>query len=516
MAKPWSLQVGDINLTTGEEPTVAERPEPGMPFRIALLGNFSGRVGTAGPGLAERRPVPVDRDNFEEVLARFNVTVRLPAVGESADRVEIPIKELDDFHPDRLFQQLKVFEVLRGLRRRLANPTTFAAAAAEVRRWAPAKAAVEPTAKSKDPGAVSSTINPANLLEQMLGLEPSSSEAAAPPSDTTDWNALVAQIVQPYMVPGKDPRQPELIAHVDEATGAHMRAILHHPDFQDVEAAWRGVEFLVRRLETDGNLKVSLLDVSREELTADLAGADGKRLGALHKLLVEQSVGTAGGKPWAVIVGNFSFRSVPEDVLLLVRLARIAREAGSPFLAAGHPSIFGCASLAETPDPDDWQAPADAVGAEAWETLRRLPEAAYLGLAVPRFLLRLPYGTSASAADQFHFEEFPGPAPHEHLLWGNPAFACAVLLGQAFSQEGWAMRPGVIHEIGGLPAYTYREDGESMLKPCAEVLLVDRAVERILEAGLIPLRSVQASDEVRVAKFQSLASSQAPLAGRWR
>jgi len=517
MANPRSLQIGDINLTTGEEPVTAERTEPGTPFRMILLGDFSGRAGVAGPGLADRRPVQVDRDNFDEVLARYGVTLRIPPVAGDTGRIEIPVKELDDFHPDRLFQQLKVFEVLRELRRRLSNTSTFAAAAAEVRAWAPAMPAAEPARpQAKEPGAVAPGTSPANLLEQMLGLEPSSGEEAARSSDEPDWNSLVSQIVQPYMVPGKDPQQPELLALVDEATGAHMRSILHHPDFQAIEAAWRAVYFLVRRLETDSSLKVYLLDVAKEELAADLAGADSQRAGGLHKLLVAQTVGTPGGQPWAVVVGNYTFGSSPEDILLLLRLARVVRQAGAPFLAAAQPRIFGCASLAQMPDPDDWQDPSATVGREAWETLRRLPEAAYIGLAVPRFLLRLPYGKSAGAAEQFHFEEFPGPAPHEHLLWGNPAIACALLLGQAFGQEGWALRPGVIDEIDGLPAYTYREEGESLLKPCAEVLLVDRAVERILDAGLIPLWSVQNSDVVRVPRFQSLASPQAPLAGRWR
>src|SRR5947208_1806983 len=102
MAKPSSLRFGGINLTTGGEDALPERPEPNTPFRIALLGNFSGRT-AAGTSLADRRPVPVDRDNFDEVLARFNVTIRVPVV---AGAIEIPVQELDHFHPDHLFQQL--------------------------------------------------------------------------------------------------------------------------------------------------------------------------------------------------------------------------------------------------------------------------------------------------------------------------------------------------------------------------------------------------------------------------
>jgi type VI secretion system protein ImpC len=508
MAKPRSLEFGGVNLSVGGEAAPPARPEPSMPFRILLLGHFSGRAADKASILAERRPLQVDRDNLEDVLGRYGVRAHIPIVGE-----DISIKELDDFHPERLFQQLKVFEALRGLRRRLSNPATFAAAAAEVRAWAPEKAAPSPV--SQDAPAVPTDMTPADLLDQMLSGAAPSGGAATTSSGEPNWNALVAQIVQPYVLPRTDPRQPELVALVDEATGAYLRSILHHPDFQAIEAAWRAVYFLVRRLDTDSNLKVYLLDVSREELAADLAGAESQRPSALHKFLVEQTVHTPGGQPWAVVVGNYTFASTSEDVLLLLRLARIVRQAGTPFLAAAHPSIFGCASLAETPDSDNWQSPAATAGCEAWDTLRRLPEAAYLGLAVPRFLLRLPYGKSTGTAEQFAFEEFPGPAAHEHLLWGNPAFACALLLGQSFSQEGWDMKPGLVEEIDGLPAYSYREDGESLLKPCAEVILADRAIERIVDAGLIPLRSVKGSDVVRVPLLQALASSAAPLAGRW-
>jgi type VI secretion system protein ImpC len=509
MAKSRSLEFGGVNLSVGGEATPPARPEPNTPFRILILGNFSGRAADRTSRPAERRPTQVDRANIEEVLARFDVRVHIPSVGE-----DIAIKELDDFHPDRLFQQLKVFEALRGLRRRLANSATFGEAAAEIRSWAPEKPAAQP--KTQEPTAPPPDMNPADLLDQMLAGAAPTSNSVTNSSGEPNWNALMAQIVQPYVLPRTDPQQPELVAQVDEATGAHLRSILHKPEFQAIEAAWRAVYFLVRRLDTDSSLKVYLLDVSREELAADLAGADGEGASALHKLLVEQTVHTPGGQPWAVVVGNYTFTSTPEDILFLLRLARVAREAAAPFLAAAQPSIFGCTSLAQTPDPDDWQPRAATVGHEAWETLRRLPEAAYLGLAVPRFLVRLPYGKSTGTAEQFAFEEFPGTVPHEHLLWGNPAFACVLLLGQAFCQEGWEMSPGVVDQIDGLPAYAYREAGEGLLKPCAEVVLVDRAVERIFEAGLVPLRSVQGSDIVQVPRFQSLATSGTPLAGQWQ
>ena len=173
--------------------------------------------------------------------------------------------------------------------------------------------------------------------------------------------------------------------------------------------------------------------------------------------------------------------------------------------------MLGCGSFAETLEPRRWH-PATA---DSWHALRRLPQATWLGLALPRFLLRLPYGKETGATEDFAFEEF-GPAPrHEHYLWANAGLACAYLLGEAFSESGWDLRPGEVSEISGLPMHTYRTDGESYLKPCAEALLSEHAAEAILDQGLMPLVSIKGSDAVRLIRFQSIAEPARALSGRW-
>ncbi|HYT92251.1 MAG TPA: type VI secretion system contractile sheath large subunit [Gemmataceae bacterium] len=502
MAKPWSLRIGDINLTAGT-PSPPGVPQEDTPFRIAILGNFSGTRG-ASSALANRRPIVVDRDNFDEVMAQFNVQVQLPA-GEP-----IRFRELDDFHPDRLFEQLELFETLRDLRRRLGNRSTFAAAAAEVRSWG-APAAPPPAEETAPPPPRDG----AQLLDEILGGGLAPAPAPAPGLGGTDWNAFLQQIVAPYAIPGADPDQARLIAQVDEATGAAMRAVLHDPAFQAVEALWRGVYFLVRRLNTDEGLKLCLIDVSKEELAADLGAAD-LSASATYKMLVERTVGTPGAHPWAALIAHYTLGATVEDAVLLARMGMVARAAGAPFLAAADSRLFGCTSLAQTPDADDWQANVAVEVKEVWAALRQTPQAAWIGLAAPRFLLRLPYGKAAGGMERFAFEELPEGAPHEGYLWGNPSVACALLLGEAFTRAGWGMRPGLVLDVTDLPAHVWNEDGESHLKPCAEVVLSERAYERILDAGVMPLLSVQGSDRVHLARFQSLAEPLAPLAGRWQ
>ena len=353
------------------------------------------------------------------------------------------------------------------------------------------------------------------VVERLHGVAAPAETRKAGPTES-DWGAYLRKVVSPYLVPGIGDEQAALTERVDEATGAQMRALLQHPAFQEVEAAWRAVHLLVRRLETDEGLRLYLLDLSKDELAADLAGADGLRATFTYRLLVEQTVGTPGAAPWAVLTGNYTFGLTAEDVLLLARMGLLAQAAGASFLAAADSRLFGCAALAATPDPDDWDAAPAGEAGEVWAALRGTPQARYLGLAAPRFLLRLPYGADASATEAFAFEELAADHPHDAYLWGNPAFACALLLGEAFNRAGWGLRPGMIQEIGSLPTHVHEEDGESLLQPCAEVVLRERAIERMLAAGVMPLLSIQGSDKVRLARFQSLAEPPTALAGRWQ
>ncbi|HVP48189.1 MAG TPA: type VI secretion system contractile sheath large subunit [Bryobacteraceae bacterium] len=503
MARPSSI--ANVEIETGERSQRATVQEPDSPFHIAVLGDFSGREnrGVMDRQLKGRTAVMIDRDNFEDMIARLAPELHLPLGGPDGPRIPIRFRELDDFHPDRIFEQLKIFQALRGTRERLNDRSTFDAAAAEVRSWSGGAA----PAATPAPGAPAqdiSRLSASELFEQAMSATESRSSAARPARALDDFQALLRDIVAPYAEPKPDPQKADLIAQVDAAISGQMRALLHHADFQALEAAWRGVFFLIRRLATDERLKVYLLDIAKPELAADMV--------ATYELLIEK---TPGGEPWAVLAGNYRFDQSEEDMQLLGRMAAVARHAGAPFLAAASPRVLGCDSLAETPEPRKWRAQPARNGTDSWDALRRLPQASWLGLALPRFLLRLPYGKQTESTEQFAFEEFSASPQHEDYLWGNPALACAYLLGEAFSESGWDLRPGAINEISGLPAHIYRADGESHLKPCAEALLTEHAAEAILDRGLMPFLSIRGSDSIRLVRFQSLATPPAPLSGRW-
>jgi type VI secretion system protein ImpC len=250
----------------------------------------------------------------------------------------------------------------------------------------------------------------------------------------------------------------------------------------------------VRHIETGSQLKIYLLDAGKAELEADLNSSQDLRDTKTWRLLGEETVGTPGADPWAVVAGNYAFGRTVSDSQTLARLAKIARAAGSPFLAEADPK-------------------SDAT--EPWEQLRGSAEARWIGLAMPRFLLRAPYGKNTDSIDSFDFEEMPGEPRHQDYLWGNPAFACVQMLAESFSDSGWDMRPGRHSTLDKLPLHVYETGGEKQVKPCAEVLLTDRDTEWILDQGFMPLVSIKSRDTVRLLRFQSIAKPAGALAGRW-
>jgi len=220
---PRSSSLASVLLDVGEQSEELPRPEPDSPFYILIAGDFSGGVGR------KRVPVTIDRDNFDDVLARLAPELRLP-IGESD--IAIAFRDLDDFHPDRLFERLGPFRALRGLRRRLADRSTFAEAAASL---APAPRGAQA------PGAPPN-VSGGDLLRMMMG-EDAQPAAAAPPRAQSDWDRMLREMVAPYAEANPDPRQPELIAQTDAAISGEMRAILHARRFQALEAAGAGCSF---------------------------------------------------------------------------------------------------------------------------------------------------------------------------------------------------------------------------------------------------------------------------------
>jgi len=495
---PMPISFGNMQINPA-----AVKPAPDAPFRVLTLGDFTGRAnrGVHEP-LASRKeapPIAVDCDNLDQVMAKLGVNLELPVSEHGDSTISIRFNELDDFHPNAICDRLDLFQAFKNTRKDLMNPATFESAAAQVRAWGqPGEVVILPQGQPQQPAA-----------------EGDHQEEVFQSSLRRRGTGQVQSLLKPVVVQSPDPQQAQWVATVDAVMTKQMRAILHHPDFQSLEAAWRGVDYLARNLETGQHLRLFLFDVTQEELAADLASTDDLQSSGLYSLLAERAGGSADSQPWAVVAGDFTFDATCDDIQTLGRIAKIAAAGNVPFLTAANPHLVGCESLAQLPDPDQWTRSLDPQAVKAWNALRRLDEASHLGVALPRFLMRLPYGQETDAIDRFDLQEIQGNPSDEQYLWGNPVFICAYLLSQSFSQYGWGFTPGTEEEIEDLPAHTFKQDGESKMTPCAQAWLSDRGAETILDKGLMPLLSIQGRDAVKLPRFQSVADPASNLAGRW-
>ncbi|MBL1265342.1 type VI secretion system contractile sheath domain-containing protein [Methylomicrobium sp. RS1] len=504
----------DFSFNWAEPKPVSDprRLEEGA-MRILILGDFSGR------GLSENRSqagekhpvVQVDIDNFDRVMSEIAPQLHLRPDQDGAPPVDLTFRKMEDFHPDALCRKLELFRELCGIRARLNNPATFAEAAEQLR----AHLRIEAELPAYPGGGKAIPEDNATLLERLLGDRPAGSGQSAERRTEEAAASFIESIVAPSIVPGAPPFQNIYLKAVDEALSANMRKLLHRPDFQTLEATWRALKMLVDNLETGEELSLHLLDMTKAELSAELnAGGGTLAASSLLRRLMDEREGAFGGESWSLLIGNYRFGSSAEDAALLAACGVLASHAGGPFIAAADEGLLGCRSLAESSDPHDWQElPSEAK--QRWHALRQSPAASWIGLALPRILLRLPYGPETEPVDCFAFEEAASVAGHEAFLWGNPAFFCALLLGLSYTERGDAMQPGDHLQIDDLPAYVLKQEGGSRLLPCAEVGLSDKAMEKILALGIMPFLSHRTRNSVRLARFQSLAYPAAGLRGFW-
>ena len=488
------------------------------PFHILLLGDWSGRESRkVNSDLAKSKPLEIDKDNFEEVMQRINVGLNLDFQNNGENILSLKFTEFEDFHPDKIFQQIPLFAALRDVRRRLMNSQTFNDAAREVRSWlADTESEKAPETKSQNPATENIESLPGDLLGQILGdAVDKNTVSNSQTIEDSGLSSLVRKLVKPYLIQTDTAEQSELLMIVDEVISDLMRKILHHPQFQALESAWRGAHFLVKRVETDSELKIYILDVGKDELADNLKNINSLTESHLHQVLSQQ-VGESFDKgSWAAIFGNYTFALNVEDAAVLVRLSRIVADSNVSFISHIKPSIFGLESFAEIDPSVSFKISEGSTEEKLWTMLRSAPETTHLALALPQTLARLPYGADTDPTEAFYFEEFTSSIRHEHYLWTNPIFVAALLLAQTFRKFGWNISRNFLQQVEGFPVHSYKDGVENKTKPCAEILMTHTNCEKLLEQGLIPLISFKDSDKIRLGNFQSIAFPPTVLKGKW-
>jgi type VI secretion system protein ImpC len=473
-------------LSTAPPSWAAKRP-----VRIALLGDFSGgsltgRLDT-GAALAKRKPLKVEFDTLDDAIARLNITLQLP-LGADGAPVEVAISELESFHPDELYRNVEVFSALAGLRKRLNNASTFAAAAAEVQQWADPSVLRASTVsnRTRARGATLAAGDRLDDFARLTGRPPVSENAEAAVEN------LLRSIVGPFVVQSASPQKDALVGAVDKALSDAMSALLHQPDFQNIESLWRGVDFILRKLETGPQLQVHLFDISAEEFAADLSQVPDLSDTGLYKLLAEQpSQDPDGG--YSYIAACYHFDATPPQTELLGRAALVAAHAGAPLLSAIDTDVF-----------TDRKEPPHRLVRQAFEALRGLPDSSYLALFGPRFMLRHPYGKKSDPISSFAYEEFSRGSGLRGLLWGHPSLLAITVLG---------VRGGQL-AIDDLPFHYYVDkDGDTMALPCTDRLINTQAAALLRDFGINGVMAHKGEPIVKLSGLEAINGDGLALAG---
>jgi len=305
-----------------------------------------------------------------------------------------------------------------------------------------------------------------------------------------------------------------VIEAIDRKLTEQVNLILHEAAFQELESAWRGLHYLVNNTETDETLKIKVFNVSKKELGKSLKKFRGTAWdqSPIFKKVYEEEYGQFGGEPFGLLVGDYYFDHSPMDVQLLADMAQIAAGAHAPFLAAAAPTVMQMDSWDELANPRDltkiFQKPEYA----AWRSLRESDDARYLGLAMPRFLARLPYGAKTEPVDEFAFEEDTEGGDSTHYTWANSAYAMATNITRAFKMYGWTTQIRGIESGGaveGLPAHTFpSDDGGVAMKCPTEISISDRREAELAKSGFMPLIYKKNSDFAAFIGAQSLQKPQ--------
>jgi len=301
-----------------------------------------------------------------------------------------------------------------------------------------------------------------------------------------------------------------LIAAIDKKLTEQINEILHHEQFRALEGTWRGLHYLVNNTETDENLKIRVLNISKKDLSKTIKKFKGTAWdqSPLFKKLYEEEFGTPGGEPFGSLVGDYAFDHTPPDVEILSGMAQIASAAHCPFIAGASPTVMNMDSWRQLSDPRDLTKIFQTAEYASWRSLRESEDARYIGLAMPRYLARLPYGAKTSPVDEFAFEEDTEGADHNKYVWSNAAYAMATNITRSFKAYGWCTRIRGV-ESGGvvesLPVHTFpTDDGGVDMKCPTEIAITDRREAELAKNGFMPLSHWKNTDYACFVGAQSL------------
>jgi type VI secretion system protein ImpC len=367
--------------------------------------------------------------------------------------------------------------------------------------------------RAKAPAQAVEQVAEKGLLDQIVEAGRVGTDVATRERGKSLVKEFISQVLEGEVAVSKDVEAMinARVAQIDHLLSIQLNEILHYPQFQKLEATWRGLKYLIGQSETSVMLKIRIMNVSKKELLRDLQRAPEFDQSALFKKVYEEEFGIFGGDPFAALIGDYEFTKSPEDLELLEKVSQVAGAAHAPFLTAASSQLLNMESFTQLDQPRDIGKIFDTTEYAKWKSFRQSDDARYVGLCVPHVLMRLPYGRDTVPVDAFTYEEGVDGTDHSKYLWGNAAYAMGARLTNAFALYGWCAAIRGVEGGGlveGLPAHTFRTDeGDVALKCPTEIAITDRREKELADQGLVPLVHCKGTDK---AAFFSVQSANKP------
>lgn len=507
-----------------------------LPFVMGVMADLSGAAQEPAVRIDERKFLDIDTDNFNERLKSFQpgigIRVENTLTGVDDLAISLTFNHMDDFLPDAIARQVEPLNVLLQAHIQLSNLLSYMDGKhgaeelmASVLRDTTLMESLAGSPANQDTQEIypySSMLAMASsegrILPPAIGalineqFRPASEQARAALERAV--RAMAQQALANQVTLSRDAFSTiqELISLIDQTLSRQINVILHHPEFQRLEGAWRGLHYLVSNTESSDMLKVRVLNLSKKELGLTLKRYKGASWdqSPIFKRVYEEEYGQFGGEPLGCMVGDYYFDHSPQDVELLSELSLIAAAAHCPFISGASPAVMQMETWQELSNPRDLSKIVQNTEYAAWRMLRESEDARYLGLVLPRLLARLPYGVAGNPVQAFHFEELTEGATHANFTWMNAAYAMAVNINRSFQEYGWCTSIRGVESGGAverLLCHTFpTDDGGVDIKCPTEIAISDRREAELAKNGFMPLVYRKNTDFAAFLGAQSLQS----------
>ena len=475
-----------------------------LPYVLGVIVDLSGASDIAKPLLKDRKFINITSDNFNRIMKSISPKFKAPLENKLSDdktplEVDLTFSSMDDFEPLNLVSQVPNMKTLYDTRVYLNDLLSKLDGNEVFNRSLDGVVSGE----IKDVEA-SRLIKDANLVRS--------------PTQTESTKAMINEFLDVVKEEKKTSGSAiatvtQRIAEVDHLISNQLNELLHHPDFQKVEATWRGLDFLLRNTDQSSRVKIRVLNISRQELQYDLEKAMEFDQSQLFKKVYEEEYGTFGGSPFSMLMSELEFGRAPEDIELLTKISQVAAAAHAPFIAAASPSLFDLDSFTDLGHLRDLSLIFDNTELGKWNSYRESEDSRYVALTLPHVLMRAPYGRNGTMVYGMNFQESVDGTDNSKFCWGSPAWSLAQRVLDSAMMYAW---PAAIRGVEGgglvedLPYYTFKTtDGDMALKCPTEVAISDRREKELSDLGFLALCHCKNRDYA--AFFSTQTTQKAPL-----